>query len=268
VSIGTFTIVKNEGEWIAAHVLRALPVIDEMVFFDGNSTDGTLEIIRAIRDTEPGGHKIKLFENRDPNDLQDDYVRVFNDCLREVKSDYAFFAHPDMWLVDPAQVLEAKKKCAVAMSVKLRSFAGEPDGPLFEIKGRGERWKSIHATSMGLVYHGHYGAWNEDVYPTAIVGDSREFHGDNFTWYPYGVEESGIELLHFSDVRPYPRRLGRMVTCLMNQGKSNVVEQASIHPRVTLKDGAGFKFVPAKYPEEFLSFNRKYAPLRREPACI
>lgn len=267
-TIGAFTIVKNEAFWIAPYLLRLLPVVDAVVLFDGNSTDGTLEIIEAIKRDHKDGHKVRLFKDRDPKDLQDDYVRVFNDCLREVKESYAWFCHPDMYPVNPEQVLKAKDSDAVAMSVKLRSFAGEPGGPLKEIIGRGKRWKSIHSTMFDLRYHGHYGAWNEDVYPTAIVGDSRDFHAEDFQWYPYEVVDSEIELLHFSDVRPVERRYDRMVKCLANQGKKDIENWARNHPRVTLKDGGGFKFIPAEYPAAFLEAQAAYAHLRREPACL
>lgn len=268
MSIGSFCVVKNENAWIAPHLLRHLPYLDEAVIFDSGSTDGTLEIVEAIAKDSPHGHKIKLFKDRDPSDLKGDYVRVFNDCLAEVKADYAFFAHPDFWITNPERLREAGSSQAVALSVKLRSFAGEPGGPLKEIIGRGQRWKAIHNTRFDLVYHGHYGAWNEDMYPTAIVGDEREFHGEHFEWYPYEVQDSGIELLHFSDVRPLERRYDRMVKCLLNQGQKDVENTARNHPRVTLKDGQGFKFVPAEYPAEFLEANEKYAHLRRTPASV
>jgi len=47
MSLGSFILIKNESQWIAPHILRVLPFIDQMVFFDGNSTDGTLEYLKG-----------------------------------------------------------------------------------------------------------------------------------------------------------------------------------------------------------------------------
>ena len=89
MSIGTFMLIKNESPWIAAHLLNVLPFIDEMVFLDGNSTDGTIEIIEHIRDNHEHGSKILLIKGKDPKNLQDDYVRLFNDALLKLNTDWA-----------------------------------------------------------------------------------------------------------------------------------------------------------------------------------
>lgn len=269
MSIGTFCIVRNEAPWIAAHILRVLPYVDEMVLFDGNSTDGTLKIIKHLRSGHPYGDRINLVEEKDPRDLRGDYVRLFNECLRSLSTDLAWFLHPDMWVVNPQQILKIKDSPAVAMSCRMRSFAGEPDGQLYEIEGRGDRWKNIYRLrnpDFGAHYHGHYGAGNEDVYFSAITGDSYEHHGSNVHWYPYAVEDSGLEILHFSDVRTKERRLDRMMKCLANQNRpaEGIKAIAESHPRVTLKDGNGFKFVPAKYPAEFLAAQSLY---KKESEC-
>ena len=250
-SIGSFTIIRNESPWIAAHLLMWLPWLDEIVFYDGNSTDGTLEIIENIQRVNVNGGKIKLFKNKDPRNLKDDYVRVFDDCLHSLSTDLAFFLHPDML---PSKVHKNLEHLdgVVSASVAMRSFAGEPGGELYEIKGRGEMWKNIYRLrrpDLGVHYFGHYGTAEEDCYFSAITGDEHIHHGQNFDRYPYGIEPAGIEVLHFSDVRTYERRLGRMKSCLENQGYArNVIDDiAKEHPRVTLKDGNGLSFIPAKY---------------------
>lgn len=263
MSLGTYTLIKDEACWIAAHILRIIPFVDEMVFFDGNSKDGTIEIIEAIRDSNENGHKIRLFKNKDPKNLQDDYVKVFNECLRSVQSDLAWFLHPDMWVVNPEQILPVKDSQALALSTSIRSFGGDPGGQLYEIKGRGESWKNIYRVrnpDLGAHYHGYYGAWNEDVYFSAITGDQHVLHEDHSA-YPYSIEKSGIELLHFSDVRTYSRRLDRMKKCLANQGNTSVV--AENHPRVTLKDGMGLSFKPTEWPIEIIEARKKYFHLER-----
>lgn len=277
MSIGTFMLVRNEAPWIAAHILRVLPFIDEAVFFDGNSTDGTTEIIEAIQDGEPGGDKIRLFKNHDCKDMKDDYVRLFNDCLRALSTDLAWFLHPDQFVLNPERISQIANSDAVALSCKMRSFAGNPGEALFEMKGRGEAWKNIYRLrnpDLGAHYHGWYGAHNEDVYFKSITGDEHEHHGHNFQNYPYEVVDSGIEVLHFSDVRTYERRLGRMKTCLANQGTKpeRIDALAASHPRVTLKSGSAFHdnftLVPAEYPAEFLAAREKYAHLEKQLANV
>lgn len=251
-TIGTFIIIKNEIPWIRAHLASWLPHVDEMVFFDGNSTDGTLE---AIREAKNGryGEKIVLVEGKDPVDLAEDYVRIFDECLHTLKTDYAVFAHPDMLLDDPGQLRSLGGD--VAYFSTLRSFAAEPGGQLYEIKeGRTDRWKNIYRLrrpDLGLHYFGFYGAQNEDCYFSKITGSEHVFHGDRLDRYPYPIGDSGVKIFHFSDVRPYARRFSRMVSCLINQGyeKDQADEIASKHPRVTLQDGRGFKFIPCEYPE-------------------
>ena len=268
MSLGSYTIVKNEACWIAAHLEMWLPHLDGMVFLDGSSTDGTLEIIEAIKNDSEHGHKINLVKDMDPKDMREDYVRVFNIALRTLKTDLALFIHPDMV---PVKVPEDfGHLCgAIAASVNVRSFAGEPDGQLYEMKGRVNLWKSIarlRYPDLGAHYYGHYGVWNEDVYFSKITGNSYEHHGGDMSKYPYEVEQSGIELLHFSDVRTYVRRLERMRTCMSNQGHN--VSLAESHPRVTLQPGDfktdSFTLVPAEYPAEFIEARNKYRHLERE----
>ena len=267
MTLGSYTLIKNENRWIAAHLLAWLPVLDEVVLFDGNSTDGTLEIIEAIRDNTEHGHKIRLFKKKDPADLKDCYVGMFNECLWSVQSDMAFFLHPDFYpSVLPKNFDHLYD--AIAASVKVKSFAGEPDGQLYRIAGRSEVWKPIarlRNPDLGAHYHGAYGAHNEDVYFSAITGNTHTHHGANLDRYPYEVVPSGIEVWHFSDVRTHARRLDRMKKCLLNQG--NPVSMADEHPRVTLKPGIfkghEFDFKPAEYPAEFLAARAKYSHLER-----
>lgn len=263
--LGSFTIIRNEIQWIAPHLEAWLPCLDEMVLYDGDSTDGTLEVLKHFRDNHEFGFKIRLFEHQDPKDLKDDYVRVFNECLRSLTTELAIFLHPDMFPANCLQVFDFKKNAeeVIAASCRMRSFAGEPNGKLFEIDGRAEKWKNIyrlHSPDFGAHYHGHYGAYDEDVYFKDITGDSYQFHGQEFERYPYPVKFSGIEILHFSDVRPYERRLGRMKSCLENQGKpkESIEETAKNHPRVTLKDGQNLHFIPSQYPDLFVKAKQKY----------
>lgn len=254
-TIASFTLIKNEAEFIGAHLANVLPHIDEMVFFDGNSTDGTIEILQAFKARHPHGHKIKLFLDKDPIDLGDDYVRLFNECLHSASMDLAVFLHPDFHLENP-EALRNITGDSPAYSCHMTSYAGEPGGKLYRINGRGEAWKNIYRMKpdLGAHYHGHYGAANEDVYFSEITGDEHKHHGTAFHKYPYTVTDSGLKIHHFSDVRSFARRLGRMKSCLLSQGYSvtDAERLAPTHPRVTLKDGMGFSFSECEYPEAMI----------------
>ncbi len=250
-TVGTFTLIKNEIRFIQAHLRSWLPHVDEMVFFDGNSTDGTLEILRRYA----RGGRVKLFEDKDPKNLTDDYVRLFNECLRSLSTNYAIFAHPDMILADPGNIRQLGDSVAYTMGI--RSFAGDPDGQLYEIiEGRGRRWKNIYRLrnpDLGCHYHGAYGSIDEDCYFTQITGDEHRamwgVDGMDFAAFPYCIKDSGINCLHYSDVRPIERRIDRMVKCLVNQGwtADKARTEAENHPRVTFKDNDDFKFEPTEY---------------------
>lgn len=258
-TLGSYILIKNEIQFIREHLRMWLPLLDQMVFLDGNSTDGTLEAIKFAQANNPDGYKIKLVVDRDPVDLREDYTRLFNEALWSLDTDLAFFLHPDM---APKKVPNNFNHLhdAMAASVGMRSFAGDPGGQLYEISGRSEAWKSIvrlRNPNMAAKYHGFYGAANEDTYLTEITGDAYEHYGSNFSLYPYEVADSMIEVLHYSDVRPYERRLSRMRTCLINQGWKDRLSPEEFdkklleHPRVTLKDNDTFKFIPAEYPAEY-----------------
>lgn len=268
MSIGSFTLVKNEAGWIAPHILRILPFIDECVFFDGNSDDGTIEIIEFIQSAHPDGNKIRLVKDRDPKDLKEDYVRLFNECLRSLSTDLAIFLHPDMYVINPSRLLDVKDSSAVALTTKMRSFGGEPGGQLYEIVGRGPAWKNIYRLrnpDLGAHYWGHYGHVNEDVYFSAITGSAHVLH-EKIAKYPYAVADSGLEILHFSDVRPYARRVDRMIKCLLNNKwtQAEAEEKAAVHPRVTFKSAGQFTFKEAEYPADFLAAKAMYQHLVKE----
>ncbi len=261
-TVGTFCLVRNEQRWIRAHLLSWLPFVDQQVLFDGNSTDGTLDIIKDVAKNHPFGHRITLVEDRDPKDLDKDYQRLFNECLRSLTTDFAIFAHPDMMLDDPGNI--GFLGDAVAYYSSMRSFAGEPDGQLYEItSGRGEKWKNVYRLrnpDLGLHYFGAYGTDFEDCYFSKITGALHKVHlKDSLTSkvkefdldaYPYEIKDSGIKISHFSDVRPIERRIDRMVKCLINQGATpeRARQIAEVHPRVTFEEAFGFKFEPVPTP--------------------
>ena len=251
-TLGSFCLIKDEAQFIRPHLQVWLPHLTEMVFFDGGSTDGTLEVIKEFIKKEHG-HKIKLFGNMDPKDLTNDYTRLSNEAMRSLSTDLAMFLHPDMMPDNPDEVLKLPDGITAA-TVNMASFAGEPGGDIYQIiSGRTNRWKNIYRLrnpDLGAHYHGHYGAANEDTYFSEITGAEHNFHGDRFDRYPYTVTHLDLKVNHYSDVRPYARRLDRMEKCLINQGynRETAKEVAPIHPRVSLKDNAAFKFVKITKP--------------------
>lgn len=263
-SLGAFTIIKNEAHWVGFCLMACRPFVNEFVYFDGNSTDGTVELLKYIK--KKYKIRIRLFEGMDPKDLQEDYVRIFNECLKQVKSDYAMFLHPDMVSVDSFPDLSDQE---LAYFVTMRSFAGEPGKTLYEImEGRKSRWKSIMRNDLGLHYYGHYGAAEEDMYFQEITGPEHCLF-DNFAMYPYRIQDSGIRLNHYSDVRPLERRMNRMATCLTNQRKGMSREEAlklaAEHPRVSFRNSEIFgKFefrepTAEAYPAVFLRHAEEFA---------
>lgn len=276
MTIGSFTLIKDEKLWIGPHLEAWLPILDQMVLFDGGSTDGTLEIIRHLQETHRLSYKIKLVEGKDPANLEDDYVRLFNECLWSLDTDLAAFIHPDMIPLRSKPFNLKVLDEAIAGSMRVRSFGGEPDAVnWWEIIGRGPVWKNIYRLrnpDLGAHYHGFYGAGNEDVYFSEITGDEYRHYGSDVSQYPYEVVDSGLEIAHLSDVRPYARRLDRMIKCLEHQGHSPEVarEIAPKHPRVTLYRGDGFDF-KAMAPElrsEINAAQDKFKTFYREVVSV
>lgn len=250
VTLGSFCLIKNEKTFIKAHLDSWLPHLDCMTFWDGNSTDGTLEVIKETMLGE-FGYKIKLREDKDPCNLTSDYIRLSNNAMWDVDCDLAMFLHPDMFLASNG-IKQFPEGC-IAAKTHIKSYAGEPDGTIYEIKGRGEYWKNIYRLrnpDLGAHYFGSYGAHNEDTYFSEITGESHNHYGQQFDKYPYPVDDSGIEIYHYSDVRTYERRLERMRRCMIAQGmtENEANKTAPLHPRVSFENKNGFIFTAIETP--------------------
>lgn len=269
MKISVFTIVKNEAEYIGYGIMSVLDYVDELVYADGNSTDGTLEIIEFIKHKYDKDDKIKLFKDKDCKDLREDYQKLFQWTLEQCKGDYVWFLHPDMICINPETIRQQILK-GVRYNVNVISLAGE-DREKIITGGRSYKWYPIYKNDFGLHFYGYYGSDDEDFYFKAFTGDEHIFWSKK-KFLPYRIEDTNITLYHFCDCKPYKRRLERMINILKINNPEATEEQckevAVNHPRVNLKDSIyqdkQFRFEEFKgdYPEVFSKY-REFEKLRR-----
>jgi glycosyltransferase involved in cell wall biosynthesis len=264
LKVSAWSVVKNEAQFIGYGLMSILPYVDEVVYFDGNSTDGTLRLLDYIKGKYDPQNKIKVFLDKDFSDFKQDYVRVFNECMKACSGDYLFYLHPDMICVNPGDLLKRDKWQALAYWAGMRSFAGEDLG-LEITKGRTNAWKLIMKNSFGLHYAGYYGSPEEDMYFRSITGKEYVVHKD-MRKYPYEVKDSGINLWHFCECKPKVRREKKMETVLSTNGADpqTIKEALAAHPRVHLEseksEWGDFKFEPRKepLPEVFAKYREEF----------
>lgn len=266
MKISAWSVVKNEAQFIGYGLMSILNHIDEVVYFDGNSTDGTLRLLDYIKGKYDTQNKIKVYQDKDFSNFKEEYVRVFNECMKACTGDYLWYVHPDMILTDPGKLVDRANWKSKAFYVNMRSFGGE-DMELEIVAGRTNKWKTIMKNAFGLEYWGVYGHPHEDMYFKHITGNQHVVHKD-MTMYPFKVEDSGIKISHFCECKPLARREQKMETVLRTvEGETNqalINRILSIHPRVTLQDNdtsfGAFRFIPradplpevfAKHREEF-----------------
>ena len=264
MTVSAFSVIKNEAQFIGYGLMSIFPFVDEIVYFDGNSTDGTLEILDYIKAKYDKGNQIKVFRDRDFKDFKDDYVRVFNECMGECSGDYLWYVHPDMILTGAGDLENREDWKEFAYFVNMRSFAGEDMG--MEItKGRASKWKTIMKRGLGLKYWGHYGHPHEDMYHEAITGESHVVCR-NMRDYPYIVGDSGIKINHYCECKPRKRREQKMETVMRTA--YNINEEGPLfdlvmnHPRVHLRNQNGqfgeFEFTPVQgQPPDLFSYYKK-----------
>lgn len=260
--------VLNEAPWIGFSILSSLPYVHEYVYaLDEKSDDGTRELLHYIKDKYTH-EKLTILEtpNFHPSDMKA-YNGAFNACIEKSTGDACWFFHPDMIVTKWGDLKEGP----LAWYTNVTSFAG--DFQTVITKGRCDKWKNIHRKEFGLCYAGGYGSQNEDFYHSEITGSVYKHFGTDFSRYPYEVENSGISVNHYCELKPYKRRLEKMKLCLETlypgRDKDWLEEGAVVHPRVTLEPSSEkfgvFEFtkkdiempeVVKRYKAEFDSFVR------------
>lgn len=260
--------VKNESQFIGYSIMAVLPYVHEIVYAVANSEDGTEIILDYIKD-KYAKEKLIILKNKsfdfDVKDMKA-YNDAFNVCIERSTGDAVWFLHPDMLVMNPEKIADLKEG-PVAWTCRMRSFAGDFQTEITQ--GRAKAWKNMHVKKMGLHYYGGYGSQNEDFYHLEITGKAYKHYGEQFDLYPYFVSDSGINIHHFCEMKPYKRRFEKMVNCLRTLSNNNSDEEglkqlARNHPRVCLSseftDFGKFEFsktncplpdIISKYEKEF-----------------
>ncbi len=268
--------VKNEAQFIGYSIMAVWPYVEEFVYAVApSSNDGTIDILRHI--AKHHGKVRLLLQSKydfDPHDMKA-YNASFNDCIEQTHCDAAWFLHPDMIVTNPPKIAEIKEG-PFAWSVNMTSYAGDMQTVI--TKGRASQWKSIHAKKFGLHYFGEYGSANEDFYHSEITGKSYKHFGTDFQRYPFEVVNSGINVNHYCELKPYKRRLEKMKLCiktLVPGAVEEYVEEAAMqHPRVTLEQSSSrfgtfeFQKTDQPQPDVFLKYKEEFEPFQKKEETI
>lgn len=229
--------VLNEAPWIGYSIMSVLNYVHEFIYtLDAESNDGTRELLSYIKE-KYAGDKLRVLNhpNFKPHDTVA-YNESYNRCIKESTGDVIFFLHPDMLVTNPESLTKLDPG-ALAWITNIVCYAGDFNTRI--VNGRAYRWKNIYAKKFGLHYYGGYGSENEDFYFRDITGKSYKHHNGNFKAYPYRVDDVGIKVNHYCELKNYKRRLEKMKLCLktlMPQWTDDLVaEMAAQHPRVTLE---------------------------------
>jgi hypothetical protein len=264
--------VLDEAQFIGYSVMALHPYVEEFVFaISPKSDDGTIDILRHI--AKNYGKVRLLIQSKydfNPMDTQA-YDASFNDCIEQTRCDVVWFNHPDMIVTNPEKVGELKEG-PLAWTVNMTSYAKDFNTVI--TKGRCGKWKNIHAKQFGLKYLGAYGSSNEDFYHTEITGNSLLHYGVNFAKYPFEIADSGINVNHYCELKPYERRLEKMKLCIKTQNPrltdESVDELATKHPRVTLEKSSdkfgSFEFTEKSepIPSVFTKYKAEFEPFKKE----
>lgn len=270
VRISAVTPVLNECPWIGFSIMAALPYLHEFVYLlDEKSDDGTRELLFHVKQKYAHEKLIIIDHPTFHPHNQAAYNNAFNVGIAKMTGNAAMFLHPDMIITDGPK--EGLPEYALAWWVEMKSFAGDMTTVI--TKGRCDKWKNIHAKSMGLHYFGGYGSQNEDFYHSDITGKSYKHYGTEFSKYPYKVMPSGIKANHYCEVKDYTRRLEKMKLCLKtlypSYSPEKIHDLAVRHPRVTLEESSkefgsfAFEASNEAIPDVFTTYGSEFNSFRR-----
>jgi hypothetical protein len=221
------------------------PYIDKFVWADGGSTDGTVELLRYIKQKYDKDNKIVLLENTDCNIYDQTYVDLFNRLLGLCNTEIIAYIHPDMIPMNPEVLETAFNDDNLRWNAGMLSFTDDKEHIWLGNKGRGDKWITFNKNDYGLHYYGYYGDVNEDLYYSDITGDEHILPSLKGGAIPYGIGDSGLMLYHYCDAKPYVRRYEKMVSVMNNHSQfknskpkdRTIEEEAKAHPRVNCNDG-------------------------------
>ena len=273
MKVSVIAPVRNEVDFIGYSVMSVLPHVHEIIYAVApSSDDGTIDLLRFIQ-SQYAKKKLRLISKVEydfkPSD-EKAYNQSFNDLIAAATGNAVWFLHPDMVCTNPEAIPQIHKG-PLAWFTSLTSYAGDLQTTMV---GRATKWKNIIAREFGVHYAGKYGSQNEDFYFRDITGDAYHHYGENFTRYPYEVEDSGVCVNHYCEMKDHNSRLNKMKHCMKTlmpeADKATIDGLAAVHPRVTLKDTSRqfgrFEFVKTtepipsvftKYGDEFKSFKKE-----------
>jgi hypothetical protein len=271
--------VKAEAQFIGFSIMSCLEQIHEFVYLiDPPFEDGTWELLHHIKD-KYAHEKLKIIEDTRPgsHDMTNPAFNrgCYDVCIEHATGDAIWALHPDMIVTNPEAILHVPQG-PLSWWSKCTSFAGNLETEI--TVGRATKWQSMFARKFGLHYWGGYGDTTENFYFKDITGNAHTHHGQHFDKYPFRVEDSGIAINHYCEMKPYARRLEKMICCLQTQYPGmprDVAEHhASYHPRVTLISAdtkfGKFVFEPTKnpVPAVFAKYKDEFNKMIKEPLCV
>jgi glycosyltransferase involved in cell wall biosynthesis len=211
LKISAFSFCGNEVSYIGYSTMSLLPYVDEVIWADGNSNDGTLDLIKHIQTQYDPEKKVKLFEGFLFENYREDYDEKFNWLLKRCSGDWVIFNHADMVWLDPWKIrplLEAihEDDFIWGLRVNFRSFINDRWHCMEE---NDYTWPLIYKNAHGLHHRGAYGTPYEDFYfEDGLRHDIRSSRRDS---EEIRIFHSSIWMHHYRSCKPEWQRLDKMV---------------------------------------------------------
>ena len=162
-------MVKNEARFIWYSVMSVLPSVDRMLIWDTGSTDGTLDVIRKIRDTKYGEKvvfrefgevtKDSFWEAR-----QKMLEATHEDCIMMVDADEIWWDESIRKMIAEIKINGEKLESIVVPTVNLVGdifHYQEEKAGLYKLAGRKGHLnlRGINRKIPGLTSAGAHGVW-------------------------------------------------------------------------------------------------------------